>query len=417
VKALIAGAGIGGIVTALMLRQRGIACAVYEQVAELKELGVGITLLPHAVRQLADLDLLPALDAVGIRGEHLYYATRRGQTVWDEPRGMLAGYDVPQFFIHRGKLHATLFSALRARLPPEDIHLGHRLAGFHADADGVTASFVDRDGRDLGGARGDMLIGADGIHSRVRQVLRPEEGNPRWSGLMLWRGATDWPVFLGGASVMICGGVDAKFVTYPIGPGLTAGTRLTNWAVVVRIAPDGSTPPRREDWSRVGRRADLLPMLDRFSSRHVDFSALVAATPIFWEYPLCDRDPIGEWSRGRVTLLGDAAHPMYPMGANGASQAILDARCLADLLLDHRDPSDALAAYDADRAPHVAAIVLGNRKGGPESIIDAVESRAPDGFDDVETVLGYAERYKIMAAYPGTAAFAREQGLAAGTRP
>ncbi len=412
-KAIIAGGGIGGIATALMLHQRGIACAIYEQVAELKELGVGITLLPHAVRQLAELDLLPALDAAGIRSQHLYYATRRGQTVWDEPRGMLAGYDVPQFFIHRGRLHATLLAALRRRLPAADIHLGHRLAGFREHAGGVEADFVDRDGCRLASARGDVLIGADGIHSRVRQELRPEDGAPRWSGLMLWRGATDWPAFLGGASVLICGGVAAKFVTYPIGPGLTAGTRLTNWAVVARIAPDGSPPPRREDWSRLGQRAELLPMLDRFSSPVVDFAGLVAATATFWEYPLCDRDPIGSWSRGRVTLLGDAAHPMYPMGANGASQAILDARCLADLLLARRDPVAALAAYEQDRAPKVAAIVLANRTGGPESIIDAVEALAPDGFDDIETVLGHAERHAIMAAYPGTAAFAQQQGMGA----
>ena len=407
-KAIIVGAGIGGICTALMLHRHGIACEIHEQAAEIRELGVGLTLLPHAVKELAGLGLLAELDRVAIRSAHLYYMTRRGQGVWDEPRGVGAGYDVPQFFIHRGRLQSVLHEALRERLPAGAIRLDRRLTGYRQDGAGVAATFADRDGG-THAAEGDVLIGADGIHSAVRRQMYPGEGPPRWSGLMLWRGATERPDFLGGNSVMILGGVDTKFVVYPIAPGSRADTRLTNWAVIIRLAPEGSEPPARENWSREGKRSELVPYLDRFASDIVDLKALVAATDTFWEYPMCDRDPVDNWTDKRVTLLGDAAHPMYPMGANGASQAILDSRCLADELAGARTIEAALTAYQAERLPKTAAIVLSNRKGGPEGVIDAVEARAPNGFSDIESVMSRSERQAFMAAYAQRAGFSVSQ--------
>ena len=397
-KAIIAGAGIGGLMTALCLHARGIDCEIYEQVEALKELGVGITLMPHGVRQLVDLGLLDDLDRCAIRSEHLFFMTRRGQAVWDEPRGLLAGHDVPQFFIHRGKLQGLLHRAVLARLPAASLQLGRRVAGFSQDGTGVQVELHDRTGP-AGQAEGDLLIGADGIHSAVRRALVPEEGDPLWSGLMLWRGATDWPVFLGGATKIILGGLEAKFVAYPIGPGKHPGTRLTNWAVVSRLAPFGATPPRRENWSREGSMADLGPLLPRFRSEHLDLEALVRGTGEFWEYPMCDRTPIAHWSRGRVTLLGDAAHPMYPMGANGGSQAILDARCLADSLATGDPVETVLERYDDERLPQTAEIVRLNRAGGPEAVIDAVEQRAPDGFADIDAVMSRDERGAIVRGY------------------
>lgn len=402
-KVVIAGGGIGGLTAALALHQRGIACTVFEQASELRELGVGITLMPHAVRELAALGLLPALDAVAIRSQHLYYMTRRGQMVWDEPRGTSAGHDVPQFFIHRGMLQGVLVEAVRRTLPPGALRVGCRLARFVQDAGGIRVEFVDSGGAATATAQGDVLLGADGIHSAVRGSLRPDEGPPLWSGLMLWRGATDWPAFLGGASLLIAGGVEAKFVAYPIAAGLTPGTRLTNWAAITRLAPFGSTPPRREDWSREGRMADLAPLLERFDLGTIDVKALVGATETFWEYPMCDRDPVERWLEGRVTLLGDAAHPMYPMGANGASQAILDARSFADALADATDVPSALQRYQSERLPSTSDIVRLNRIGGPEAVIDAVEQRAPDGFADVDAVLGRDERQRIVRGYAAKA--------------
>ncbi len=400
---VIAGGGIGGLTTALALHARGIRCTVHEQATEFRELGVGITLMPHAVRELATLGLLPALDAVAIRSQHLYYMTRGGQIVWDEPRGLLAGHDVPQFFVHRGMLQSVLVDAVRQHLPAGALVLGARLAQITQDGSGVLATFVDQNGVPASTDHGDVLVGADGIHSVSRAALEPGEGPPLWSGLMLWRGATDWPTFLGGASLLIAGGVEAKFVAYPIAPGRTPDTRLTNWAAITRLAPFGATPPRREDWSREGRMADLAPLLERFDVDTIDVKALVGATEVFWEYPMCDRDPIDRWSENRVTLLGDAAHPMYPMGANGASQAILDARCLADALESASDIPAALQRYQAERLPGTSEIVRLNRIGGPEAVIDAVEQRAPRGFANVDAVLGRTERERIVRGYASKA--------------
>ena len=406
-KAIIVGAGIGGICTALMLQRRGIACELYEQAGEIRELGVGLTLLPHAVKHLAELELLADLDRTAIRSAHLHFMTRRGQAVWDEPRGLAAGYDVPQFFIHRGKLHGVLHDALR-RSAPSALRLDRRLAEYSQNRGRIAATFIDTDGR-AHGAEGYLLIGADGIHSVVRRQMLPQEGAPRWSGLILWRGAVERPEFLDGASVMILGGVEAKFVIYPIAPGSRPGVKLTNWAVISRLAPEGSEPPSRENWSKVGKRSELTPCLDRFHSDVVDLQEVVAATETFWEYPMCDREPIDDWTRGHATLLGDAAHPMYPMGANGASQAILDARCLADQLARSSDIDAALAAYQAERIPKTTAIVFSNRKGGPEGVIDAVESRAPDGFADIEQVMSRAERQAFMTNYAQRAGFSVAQ--------
>ena len=408
-KAIIVGGGIGGLTTALMLHRRGIACEIYEQSETIRELGVGINTLPHAIKELAALGLLERLDATAIRTHELIYTNRFGQEIWREPRGLDAGYDVPQFSIHRGRLQGVIHGAVAERLGPGAIHTGCRLGGFASDEGGVTASFLDRAGATLATARGDILIGADGIHSQVRAALFPGEGPPCWNGLMLWRGATEWPAFLTGRSMIIAGGLSAKMVVYPIAEGSEPGSKLTNWAVVARIGDGAAPPPRREDWSRPGRRDELMPHVERFALPHVDVRALVEATREFWEYPMCDRDPLPGWSHGRVTLLGDAAHPMYPVGSNGASQAILDARCLVDHLAGAELPAHGLFAYEAERLPVTAEIVRSNRRGGPEGVIDAVEELAPGGFDDIEQVLPHAMREAIVRGYAAKAGFAREQ--------
>ena len=251
-----------------------------------------------------------------------------------------------------------IYQAVRSRLGESRIHTGHRLGDFKQDEGGVTAWFFDRNGSHRHTVRGDVLIGADGIHSHVRSALYPNEGSARWNGSMLWRGALDWPKFLTGRSMVIAGGMAAKLVVYPIGEGIREDRPLTNWAVLVKVG-EGGAPPNKEDWSRPGRFEDLMPHVQRFQIPYVDAKALIEATPEFWEYPMCDRDPLPRWSHGRVTLFGDAAHPMYPVGSNGASQAILDARCLADRLVsgDFRDPralavrAGAAAVDRADR-PH-----------------------------------------------------------------
>ena len=410
-KAVVVGAGIGGLTTALMLHQRGIACEIYEQADVVRELGVGINTLPHAILELKKLGLLERLDEAAIRTFELIYTNRLGQEIWREPRGIDGGYDVPQFSIHRGRLQSVIHKAVVERLGPDAIRTGARLGAFKQDEGGVTGWFFDRAGAHVATARGDILVGADGIHSTVRGALYPGEGPPVWNGLMLWRGATEWPAFLTGRSMIVAGGLSSKMVVYPIAEGWRQGIKLTNWAVVAKIS-EGGVPPRKEDWSRPGRREDLMPHVVRFSIPHLNVQKLIESTPEFWEYPMCDRDPLPRWTHGRVTLLGDAAHPMYPVGSNGASQAILDARCLADHLVRAEHPMQALAAYERDRLPPTAEIVRSNRKGGPEGVIDAVEALAPDGFTDIEAVLPRADREAIVRGY-AQAGFAKEQVKAA----
>jgi 2-polyprenyl-6-methoxyphenol hydroxylase-like FAD-dependent oxidoreductase len=407
-KAIIVGGGVGGLTTAVMLHARGIDCEVFEQAETIRELGVGINTLPHAIKELAQIGLLERLDAVAIRTYELFYANRFGQTVWHELRGTDAGFDVPQFSIHRGRLQNVIFQAARARLGESKVHAGCRLGGYAQDESGVTAYFFDRGGVHHRTVRGDVLIGADGIHSFVRAQLFPAEGPARWNGTMLWRGAVDWPQLMTGRSMIIAGGMEAKFVLYPIAAGSAPDRRLTNWAVMAKVS-EGGVPPRKEDWSRPGRWDDLRPYVQRFKLPYVDVTHLIEATGEFWEYPLCDREPLPRWSHGRVTLLGDAAHPMYPVGSNGASQAILDARCLADHLLKAEHPAHALWAYEQDRLAPTAQIVRMNRKGGPEGVIDAIEQLAPDGFANIDDVLGYEQRKAIVRGYASTAGFAQVQ--------
>ena len=397
---LIAGGGVGGLALALMLHQRGIACTVLEAAPAVKPLGVGINTLPHAIRELAALDLLPALDAVAIRTRELRYLNRFGQEIWKEPRGVWAGHDVPQFSIHRGHLHQVLWQVAEARLPVGALLSNARLQSFAQDEAGVTAQLVD--GRSL---RGDVLIGADGIHSAIRAHLHPDDGGIRWNGIQMWRGAVEWPAFEGGDTMIIAGDMKEKLVLYPIAPGASATTRLTNWVVCAQIGDASKPPPRREDWSRPGQLDEVLAHVARFRIPFLDVAALVRATGEFWEYPMCDRDPLPFWTERRVTLLGDAAHPMYPVGSNGASQAVLDARCLADLLATQA-PEAALAAYATERLPKTAEIVRANRKGGPERVVDEVSARAPDGFARLEDVISREELAAIAGGYAQMAGFA-----------
>lgn len=412
-KAIIVGGGIGGLTAALMLKARGFEAEIYEQSSQIRELGVGINTLPHAIKELQTLGLLPRLDSVALRTHELIYTNRLGQEIWREPRGIEAGFDAPQFSIHRGRLQSVVHEAVRERLGPDAIHTGCRLGAYGQDEGGVNAWFFDRDGRHVKTARGDVLIGADGIHSFVRASLFPQEGPPSWNGIMLWRGAIEWPAFLTGRSMLIAGGMSEKLVVYPIADGYRPGLKLMNWAVAVKLGDGTGAPPRREDWSRLGKREELMPHVARFAIPHLNVPALIEATPEFWEYPMCDRDPLPAWTHGRVTLLGDAAHPMYPVGSNGASQAILDARCLADRLASAEHPMAGLRAYEAERLPKTAEIVRANRRGGPEGVIDAVEALAPDGFSDIDAVLGHAEREAIVKGYAQKAGFVPGQAEAA----
>jgi len=405
---VIVGGGIGGLTLALMLHERAIACDVYEAAPALRGLGVGINVLPHAIAELAALGLLPRLDEIAIRTRELIYTNRFGQVIWREPRGMEAGYPVPQFSIHRGHLQRVLRDAVVARLGRDRLHTGHVFAACVQHEGGVVARFRLQPKGISARIPGDVLIGCDGIHSQVQRQLNAHGAGLKWNGVLMWRGATMAKGFLDGRTMIVGGGFNNKLVLYPIAPR-KGGRQLINWVVSHRLGDGSDSPPRREDWNRHGTLRELMPHVARFSTPHVDLAKLVKGAPAFYEYPMVDRDPLPRWTYGRITLLGDAAHPMYPVGSNGASQAILDARCLGDALAGCEHPRQGLAAYEAQRLPVTAEIVRNNRKGGPEGVIDEVERRAPAGFDDIDAVLSHAEREAIVKGYAQLAGYAKEQ--------
>ena len=405
---LIAGGGIAGLTAALSLHQIGVDCRVFETVPVPRPLGVGINLLPHAVRELTELGLQDVLAETAIPTAELAYYNKHGQRIWSEPRGRNAGYHWPQFSIHRGELQLILLEAARDRLGPDAILTGHHLRGWEATASGLTAHFIDkRTGSRLPDANGDLLIGADGIHSVVRAALYPAEGTPIWNGAILWRGTTTGLPFLTGRSMIMAGHEFQKFVAYPISRAAADnGRAVINWIAERKFRPDHSW--RREDWNRVGERADFLPSFADWRFDWLDVPGLIQAADQCFEYPMVDRDPVDRWTFGRVTLLGDAAHPMYPIGSNGASQGILDARVLAREIRRHGPTTQALQAYEAERRPATAKIVLANRANGPEQVMQLVEQRAPNGFSRIEDVLTPEELEAAAAGYKRLAGFDRD---------
>ena len=400
---LVAGAGIGGLTLALSLHQIGVPVRVFEAVRELRPLGVGINVQPHAVRELDELGLLPQLDALGLRTAEVAYFSRHGQRIWSEPRGMDAGYHWPQFSVHRGSLQMLLYETVRARLGADAVRTRAAVEAWRETPGGIEIDLMDREAAvPAGTAKGDLLVAADGIHSAVRARLFPDEGAPCWAGVVMWRGVTRGPSFLTGRSMTMSGSRAQKFVCYPIahdGPGRS----VINWIADMAFPPEHEW--RREDWNRRGDPADVLPYYADWRFDWLDIPAVIGGADRIFEYPMVDRDPLPRWSHGRVTLLGDAAHPMYPIGSNGASQAIVDARVLAREIARHGPTPGALAAYEAERRPATSEIVLANRADGPDLVLDLVAERAPDGFERIKDVLDTTELAAVAAGYKRVAGF------------
>lgn len=393
-RIVIAGAGIGGLSAAIALHALGHEIVVLEAAPEILPLGVGINLLPHAAQVLDRYDLLGDLSAASVATRELAYFNRHGQRIWSEPRGRFAGFAAPQLSLHRGGLQLGLYAAARARLGAAQIILGQRVVGFEQGEQGVRVNAQARDGA-AAVVQGDLLIAADGIHSAIRAGFYPSEGPPAYSGRVLWRGLTHAAPFLGGATMIMAGHQNQKFVAYPIGPVEADGRQPINWIAELPVAQ----MLNREDWNRRGQLADFLPPFEAWTFDWLDVPALVRGAQAVFEFPMVDRDPVPRWSHGRVTLLGDAAHPMYPIGSNGASQAILDAAALARALAQAPDGVAALAAYEAERLPATAAIVRANRGNGPEQCMQLAEERAPGGFASIEAVFAPGELQAIADSY------------------
>ena len=399
-RVLIAGCGIAGLTTALSLHAAGIETQLVDSAAELKPLGVGINLLPHAVRELTELGLGPQLAAAGIATSEQAHFDRHGSLIWSEPRGRSLGYAWPQYSIHRGELQMILLAAVRDRLGDKAIRTATAVTGFTERDGSVEVMLSSRKNERVVPVTADVLVGADGLYSAVRAQLHPDEPPPRWSGVMLWRGTAEGAPFLSGSSLAISGSTTTvKFVAYPIGRR-SGGRALINWVAEVMIG--GAEPPIRPDWNREGRLAEALPYFRDWTFGWLDIPALMARTEEILEYPMVDRDPLPSWGRGRVTLAGDAAHPMYPIGSNGGSQAIIDARVLASELASAADPAGGLAGYEAARLPAVNQIVLANRNMPVDQVLDMVSARAPGGFDRIEDVLSAAELASLRDAYRAT---------------
>jgi len=397
---LIAGAGIAGLTLGLSLHSLGIPFRVLEAVRSLRPLGVGLNLQPHATRELFELGLEVPLDRVGLRTEGMVYFSANGQEIWREPRGLAAGYDWPQFSIHRGGLQMALHDALRARAG-DVISYGAAVTGWRDTATGVEVSLRNREsGACLAPVQGAVVVAADGINSALRAGAYPDEGPAHWRGTMMWRGVTRGPRFLGGRTIAMAGTRSRKFVAYPIGDTEDGGS-LINWIADLEM-PTGYDW-LAQDWNRPGQRAGFAPQFADWQFDWLNVPEIIAGADGIWEFPMVDRNPLKRWSFGPMTLIGDAAHAMYPIGSNGASQAILDARVLAREFCDRGVGPQALAAYEDARREAVNAVVLAGRGDGPDKILDIVAARAPDGFEDIETVMPLSQRRDFAQGYKALA--------------
>jgi len=397
-KVLVIGGGIGGLTMALSLHQVGIPVRVYEAVREVTPLGVGINLQPNAVRELEELGLGDGLARVGTATQELCYFNKFGQLIWREPRGRAAGFNWPQYSIHRGYLQVLLAEAARARLGAENLRTGHQFAKFAERGDKIVATFVDRHtGATIAEDEGDILIGADGIHSAVRRQLYPAEGEPNFASQILWRAAVDAAPFRGGASMAIAGHFHQRVVAYPIGPSARhPGKMLTNWIAQMTVSAEA---PPREDWNRKVTKERFFAAFEKWKFPWLDLPQLVADTDEIFEFPLVDRHPVEQWSFGRVTLIGDAAHPMQPTGSQAGSQAVVDARMLTAELIANLDPVAALARYDQIRRPVMNDVTVRNRNFGPEAAMQLAEERAPHGFANIEEVIPRSELEAISRSF------------------
>lgn len=397
-KIAVVGGGIAGLAFALGLHQRGLACDVYEGAPEVKELGVGITLLPHAIRELDALGLLAELEAIAIENRESVFFNRWGQYVYSEARGRHAGYPLPELGIHRGKLHGVLWRAAQQRLGLARLHIGHRCVRIEPGDDRATLHF------DNGTAvRADVVVACDGVNSVVRRHFFPDD-QVRYAGINTWRGVTVHKPILTGKSYLRIGSIDTgKMVIYPIVDNVDGqGNQLINWVAEIR-----DPASRMNDWNKPGRLDDFLPVFDAWRYDWLDVPALITGAQEVFEYPMVDKDPLPRWSHGRVTLMGDAAHPMYPRGSNGSAQALIDARTLADELADTPDdPEGALQRYQAARLPATARVVETNRTLPPDFIImkaDELSGGKPFGrIDDLisqDELRAISDNYKQIAGF------------------
>lgn len=405
---LIAGGGIGGLAMALSLHQIGVDCVVFESVSALRPLGVGINLQPNAVRELFDLGIgSDRLDRIGVPAREWALVGLNGNDIYSEPRGLEAGYNWPQYSVHRGQLQMLLYDEVCARLGSVAVRLGHKVTGYRNNADGsVSVDIRLSDGTEVR-ETGALLIAADGLHSAVRAQMHPGQPPIHWGGAVMWRGTTQGAPIRTGASFVGLGTHRHRLVFYPIShPDPETGLATINW--IAEVTFDNSAGWTSGDWNKKVALEDFAHHFSDWSYDWLDVPGLLAGAEDVWEYPMIDRDPVPTWVDSSVALLGDAAHVMYPTGSNGASQAIVDARILAACMVEDGAGREALARYDAKLCGPVSQVILRNRGAGPFGILNLVDERCGGEFENIDDVIPPSEREEFMAAYKKAAGFAVE---------
>jgi 2-polyprenyl-6-methoxyphenol hydroxylase-like FAD-dependent oxidoreductase len=406
-RVIIAGGGIGGLATALTLHQIGVPCIVVEAVRDMRPLGVGINMQPNAVRELHDLGITEQyLDRVGLPAREWALVGLNGNDIYSEPRGRLAGYNWPQYAVHRGLFHKLLYDTVVERLGPGAVKLGSRVTGYLKGGDGVAALIEHADGA-TSQEEGALLIGADGIHSAVRAQMHPAQPSIHWGGAVMWRGTTWGKPIRSGASFVGLGTHRQRMVFYPIShPDPKTGLSMINW--IAEVTMDNSEGWKQSGWFRQVPTADFAHHFDDWIWDWLDVPAMIRSADSAFENPMIDRDPVPTWQDGPVALIGDAAHAMYPTGSNGGSQAIVDARILGAAMVEYGVTPEALEAFDAKLCGPVSQLILRNRGAGPFGLLNLVDERCGGTFDNIDDVIPPKERADFMAGYKAAAGFAIE---------
>ncbi len=400
---IIAGGGIGGLALALTLHQIGVDCLVVESSHEMKPLGVGINIQPNAVRELYDLGIsAEMLDTVGVQAREWALVGLNGKEVYAEPRGLDAGYHWPQYAAHRGKLHMLLYREVVARLGEEAVLLGARVTGYQQSKDNVAVQLSS--GEQLTAS---LLVGADGIHSAVRSQMHPDQPPIHWGGAVMWRGTVRAKPLRTGSSFVGLGTHEHRMVIYPISPPDHEGFALINW--IAEVTMDNAGGWSQDGWFREVSLSEFAHHFDTFRYDWLDVPSMLAAADCAYENPMIDRDPVDTWVDGRVALMGDAAHAMYPTGSNGASQAIVDARVLGAYFLEQGVTPSALSSYDSELCEPISKVVLRNRGAGPFGLLNILDERCGGVFQDIDQIIPEPERSAFMAKYKAAAGFAKEQ--------
>ncbi|MFN3554136.1 MAG: flavin-dependent oxidoreductase [Novosphingobium meiothermophilum] len=407
-QVLIAGGGIAGLALALTLHEIGVAATVFESVRELKPLGVGINLQPNAVRELEDLGIGEAeMDAVGIPAREWALVGLNGREIYAEPRGKLAGYNWHQYAVHRGAFHMLLYRNVIERMGPQAVRLGEKITGYRKDGSGGVTALVE----DAQGARhevpGTLLFGADGIHSAVRAQMHPDQPPIHWGGTIMWRGTARGVPIRTGSSFVGLGTSRHRVVLYPISHPDADGLADINW--IAEQTYDTDHDWTKSGWFRPVELAEFAHEFDGFVYDWLDLPTLLAKSEVAYENPMIDRDPLPTWVDGPVCLIGDAAHPMYPTGSNGASQAIMDARQMGRIMLEQGVTPAALAAFDAAFCEPIGQVAMRNRGAGPFGLLNMVDERCGGQFDNIDDVIPAHERSAFMLAYQQAAGFAKDR--------